>query len=628
MKKLIIGNTMLFAFIMGYIFGFKFLFGDSNILIAVMSITGLLMYLGRDLTGEPIKNTFGLIAFYLVIGIASFISANNIWLAIAINFLIVFFISYSFGHILKSPMYIPFTLLYLFLLAYPVPLHAMPLRLVALFAGAVSIMLPQFLINKNKIKKSSEKIFINLVKLLENKIILIKNGQATHEVDEKFNATTLNLKNIIYDKKQKNFYLLEEGQHRLDILISLEKINLTLGSLNKDNNTDLLNEILDFIKLFKDNFKAYDENIFKYFINKLKEKYKSSTTTENIEFLSSVIFINDSLKMLDKPHKVKSIPKNIKNDIYGLKNIKFNSIKITYAFRISIAITIACFIMQFFDLYQGRWIMYTVLSLTSPILEITKSKTKDRVIATVLGALFIAIVFSIFKNTMLRGIIVILAGYANVYCKTYRQKMLAVTISAIGAAVLVGGPIIGSSKILANPILLSFERVALILLGVLIAFIINSFLFKYDAEKANKNLTDISDQLVKDLVMHLDISLEKNKLKDYINNIYILTSQIDSSIKSNINLSDKLTITDDYTKANNSKMKLIITAYELNKFIATYKFDDKEEAYIKEIITKIKNNSFTTATKLDYLSKTDDINRKILLVSLMDINASYKKLNL
>ena len=628
MKKLIISNTILFAFIMAYIFGFKFLFGDSNILIPVMSITGLLMYLARDLTGEPIKNTFGLIAFYLVIGIASFISANNIWLAIAINFLIVFFISYSFGHILKSPMYIPFTLLYLFLLAYPVPLHAMPLRLVALFTGALSIMLPQFLINKNKIKKSSKKIFEGLMQLLENKITLAKTGQATDDLDSKIDTITLKLKNIIYDKKEKNFYLLEEGQHRLDILVSIEKLNFLIDSLNKDSNLDLLDDIDSFIKLFKTNLTSYDKNAFDTFIKDIKNKYNHSTNTQDFEFLSSVIFIDNSLMILDKPQRVKKLPRNIKNDIYGLKNIKFNSIKLTYAFRVSIAVTIACFIMQFFDLYQGRWIMYTVLSLTSPILEITKSKMKDRTIATILGALFIAITFSIFKNTMVRGIIVILAGYANVYCKTYRQKIIAVTISAIGAATLIGGPIIGSSKILANPILLSFERVALILIGVLIAFIINSFLFKYDAKKANENLGSISDELIKDLISHLDISLEKTKLTDYINNIYILTSQIDSAIKTNINLSDKLHVTDDYIKATNNKMKLIVTAYELNKFIATCKFNDKEEAYIKEVLAKLKNNTFDINTKLEYLSKTDDINKKILLVSLIDIHNSYKELSI
>ena len=628
MKKLIISNTILFAFIMGYIFGFKFLFGDSNILIAVMSITGLLMYLARDLTGEPVKNTFGLIAFYIVIGVSSFISANNIWLAIPINFLIVFFISYSFGHTLKDPMYIPFTFLYLFLLAYPVPIHAMPLRLLALLVGAISIMIPQFLINRNKIKKSSEKIFISLIEVLENKITLTKLGQATNDVDSKINAITLKLKNIIYDKKEKNFYLLEEGQHRLDILVSIEKINLIIESLTKDNNIDLLDDINAFIKLFKDNFKTKGENILEDFIKELKKKYKNSTITENIEFLSSIIFINDSLNMINVQHKAKSLPKNIKNDIYGLKNIKFNSIKITYAFRVAIAITVACFIMQFFDLYQGRWIMYTVLSLTSPILEITKSKTKDRIIATLIGALFVGIVFSLVKNTMVRGIIVILAGYANVYCKTYRQKITFVTISGIGAAALIGGPILGSSKLLANPLLLSVERVVLILIGVLIAFIINSFLFKYDATKANKNLTNISDQLIKDLILNLDITLKKDKLKHYINNIYILTSQIDSVIKNNINLSDKLDLTDDYTKNNNSKMKLIITAYELNKFISTYKFDDKEEAYIKEVIAKLKNNTFDTKTKLEYLSKTDDIDKKILLVSLIDIHSNYKNLSL
>ncbi|MGL5067863.1 MAG: FUSC family protein [Sarcina sp.] len=625
MKKLIINNTILFIFIMAYILGFKFFFGDENILIAVMSITGLLMYLGRDLTGDFKRNALGIIGFYILIGISSFISAGHMLIAIPLNFLVVFFISYSFGHILKSPMYIPFTLLYLFLLAYPVPIVAMPLRILGLTVGAISIVLPQLLINKNKIEKSGKKIFSNLITLLENKVLAIKNGQATTQLDADIEKLTLSLKNIIYDKKSKNFYIASQGQHRLDLLVALEKINLILDKTISTSDLELLKNISKLITLLKTSAEKYEKSCFDIYIESLKDIYKNSIDTNKLQFLSTVILLSHSLDTINKPHIIKKAPRIIKDDVYGLKNIKFNSIKLTYSIRVALAVTIACFIMQYFKLYQGRWILYTVVSITSPILETTKTKTKDRIIATIIGAIFIGIVFSLIQNTTIRGLVVIGAGYANVYCKTYRQKMIAVTVSAIGAAILIGGPITGLSTISTSPLILSFERVILILVGVVIALLINSFLFKYDSIRANANLTQISNNLVEDLINHLDFILEKDKLNHYINNIYILISQIDSTIKNNIATSNKLTLDDKYLSHIDYKMAFITTAYELNNLIHTYELSTNDKEYFKGVILKLKNNNFNTDAKLKYLNELTNINKKLILISLIELNETSKQ---
>ncbi|WP_297521794.1 FUSC family protein [uncultured Clostridium sp.] len=626
MKKLIINNTILFIFIMAYIFSFKFVFGDINILIAVMSITGLLMYLGRDLTGDIKRNSIGIIGFYILIGISSFISASHIWIAIPLNFLVVFLISYSFGHVLKSPMYIPFTLLYLFLLAYPVTISAMPLRLLALIIGAISIILPQFLINKNKIEKSGTKIFSNLIDLLSNKVILLEDGQATTEINSNIEKLCLTLKNIIYDKKSKHFYITSNGQHRLDLLVAIEKINLLLDKSSVKTNIELIIHVKSVIKILKLSIEKYEKENFDLYIESLKTTYADSINIDNLQFLSAVILLNDSLDLINKPHIIKQTPNIIKNDIYGLKNIKFNSIKLTYSIRVALAVSIACFIMQYFDLYQGRWIMYTVVSLTSPILEMTKSKTKDRIIATIIGAILIAIIFSLVKNMTIRGILVIIAGYANMYCITYRQKMISVTSSAIGAAILIGGPISGFSSISSSPLILSLERVVLILIGAGIALLINSFLFKYDSIKANANLTEVSDNLIKDLISNLDIILEKDKLNNYINTIYILISQIDSTIKNNIVVSTKLNLDNNYLIRHNYKLSFITTAYELNKLLDTYNISTTDKEYFEKVILKLKNNEFNSKTKLNYLKEIDNIDKKLILISLIELNDTSRKI--
>lgn len=632
MKKLIVNNTILFACIMAYIFLFKFIFGNDNILVAVMSITGILMFMGKDLTGEPIKNTFGLVFFYLLIGIGTFFAASNMWLAIPINFIIVFFISYSFGHILKTPMYIPFTFLYLFLLAYPVPLSALPLRLISLVFGALSIMVPQFLINKNKIEKASEKIFIGLLEILNKKIEFINSNKSTEELDIKINSMIQNIKNIIHDKKEKNFYIVKEGRDSLDILVSIEKINLLISNINPKEN--ILNDVSKFFSIFKEFLiNKNPEELDKYILN-LNNKYSNSVSNLEIQILSSIIFLKNStnrVSIINKESNKTKITNNIQDDIYGLKNIKFNSIKLTYAFHVAIEVSIACFIMDYFNLHQGRWIMYTVLSLTNPIFEITKSKAKDRIIATTIGAIFIGVTFSIFKDNVIRSFIIIGAGYGNIYCKTYRQKIIFVTMSAIGAAVMVNATeaLNSTSHIVSNPILLSLQRIIFILIGALIALLINKFIFKYDSEKANNNLNNISNELIKDLLNNLDKLFEKDKLDHYINNVYILISQINDTIKNNINISKKKDIYDNYKILNNHKLLFVSTIYELNKFVHTLSLTNESKDKLKILTSKLNNvNSILNEKDESFeLSNFKDLNEKIIASSLIEIKNNYIILN-
>lgn len=633
MIKSIIGKTILFAFILAYVIGFKTVFGEENILIAVMSITGLLMFMGRDLTGEPIKNLFGLILFYVMIGVGTFIATHNLWIAIPVNFIIIFITSYTFGHVLKGPMYIPFSLLYLFLLATPVSIHQMPLRILALVVGAISIMLPQFLINKNKIEKASTKIFAGLIKLLIQKIDLANANNENLEIDNQILQMMKSLKDIIYDKKEKKFYITKEGQKSLDILVSLEKLNYLVDKHKNGDKLDFLNEIKSVLllleKLVTKEKSAKDVVLY---VNEIIEKYEDTTDLEEIQGITSLKILALNIENLENAEYKRTRERDLKNDIYGLKNIKFNSIKTTYAIRVALAVTIACFIMEFFHLEQGRWIMYTVLSLTSPIFEVTKSKAKDRIIATLIGAIFIGITFSIFHSSTIRGLIIIGAGYANMYCETYRQKITTVTISAIGAAALIGGHVIGNHIIKATPLVLSMERAILILIGAAIAIIINMFLFRFDTQKANDHLENISDSLVEDLVKNIDKVLEGKNVLDYLNNIYLLNSQIDSTIQNNLKNLEKGNLSDKYSKFRELKNKVISDVYEFEVLVMSEKLKDSDKLKLKTLIDEVQNFKYINIEelkeKIQQSIKVESIENKLRFNLLFEIKKDIENMKL
>ena len=73
-KQKIITNTVIFIFVMAFILAFKAVFGTENTLIGVSTITATLMLLGRDFTGQPLKNTLMFLGINLLMGVGTAIA--------------------------------------------------------------------------------------------------------------------------------------------------------------------------------------------------------------------------------------------------------------------------------------------------------------------------------------------------------------------------------------------------------------------------------------------------------------------------------------------------------------------------------------------------------------------------
>ena len=132
------------------------------------------MLLGRDFTGQPLKNTLMFLGINLLMGVGTAIADMNIWIAIPINFIVVFTFSYIFTYNLREPLYFAFGLQYLFLLSEPVPADKQVIRFIALICGALIIMLAQILVNKNKLSTAGNKILVGVCESIENSIKYLK----------------------------------------------------------------------------------------------------------------------------------------------------------------------------------------------------------------------------------------------------------------------------------------------------------------------------------------------------------------------------------------------------------------------------------------------------------------------
>ena len=633
-KKTIITNTITFIIVMTFVITFKSIFGNENTLIGVATITATLMFLDRDFTGSPLKNTLKFIGVNLLIGLgASLIVISNIWLGLLINFIVVFIFSYIFTYNLRQPLYVPFGLQYIFLLATPVPLDRLGIRILALIFAALLIMLVQLLFNKNKLATSGNKILVNICESIENKVCYIKDKSNDDADISSISASIDEFRTIVYDKKESDYYLTKEAKIKLNMSVALEGINTVLNSKNnKSINITILEVLEKLLKVAKEviSTNSKEDKIIQlnsYNIKNLLNYCQEHEINDllNLQLLEGMIYLDDTLKELNKlDRKQYEVVDKIEDkvEVYSKKNIKTffketDSPKYCYAMRIAITMTIGLFLIEYFKFSEGRWILFTILSLTTPLYETSKHKIRYRLVSTVIGAVIITILFSIFKTEDSRLLIVMLSGYLQGYINEYKHKIIFVTVSAIGSAAIVG-----------NIQALTIERVAMVAIGTIVAIIANRYLFPYNLQKSNHHLSKIYDTSIKEMFNELRSLLEGKNNPEVIKNLFVTTSIIESKARINKQIDEDK----NYISIVNERRCLVSNIYELYMWIyrksINYADRDKIINYIKLLIEYRDDDIKDKVTILEKgINESKDINTKIIISTILVIFKELERLS-
>ncbi|MBE6072466.1 MAG: hypothetical protein E7208_10975 [Clostridium butyricum] len=635
-KEKIKSQTILFLSIVLFVIIFKTIFGDENTLIGVTTVTAMLMFLAKDLTVNPIKNTFKLIAFNTALGIIAYIATLNMFIAIPLNFITLFIIGYTLSYNLNTPSYIPFTLQYLFMLAIPVTFERLPLRIASLVVGAISIMVWQLIKNRNRVYRFGNKVLSGVCVSMLNKIMLINNGESLENIDREINRSINQFRKFIYDQREQQFYLTEESRIKLNISVTLDRINNILTEISEIKDEKKLKEIQDIsedIIISIDNVKICfdnEENLknLDLLFEEMFNKYSKNRTNNLIvlKMLKSIYLLKENLyelKMLGKKkynviNKFEEIPNNFKIRNLYKKNFRANSLKFSYAFRLALGITIGGFIMDLFHLEEGRWILYTINSLIQPCYEISKQKSKDRIFATIIGTIVVTILFYFIKSTTLRTLIIMLSGYIGGYISEYKYNMIGVTISAIGSAAIMG-----------NTIVLSINRILLVILGVLITMLLSKFVFPYDANDAKRDLVKMYRETILQMLKNTKMLLQnKSANNTAMKNEVLKASMIEEKLISN-NYGNE---DEEFNKYIETQRLLVLNIYELYRWISSNKENVEDYISIKkdidELIKNQENMEYGEVENLvNQLDSIHELSSKVVISDYIEILMGINSVN-
>ena len=629
-KENIKKQTIMFVFIIAFIMGFKSIFGDKNTLIGVTTITAMLMFITVDLTMSPLKNLMYLTGLNLIIGVGAYVALLNPWIGIPINFAIIFIINYKLYFNLKEPLYVPFTLQYAFILATPITLKEMPMRLASLLVAPVAIMIFQMLFNRQKIFKKGNRIIEKVCsKIIEKIDIILDEDIAEKEysnIDKYIRKYIDEFRAIVYDNRKENFYITEEARIKVNILSALEKISI---NLNKINNVEDLKGIIMGLRQCMKRLNVVlgeDNNIeeLEKYIDNVINNYENIQTSRihAIEILNSLEILKVALAELRKLGKENY---NIIRDdetayhkklhlMYKKKFIK-NSVKLSLAVRSAVGVSLAAFVTDYFNLSEGRWLIFTMVSLIVPIYETSIKKAKDRFTATIIGAVIIVIIFSIFKSVAIRSMFLMIAGYVNSYLSEYKHKTICTTVSAIGAAALLG-----------NTTVLTLNRIMYVAIGVVLAILINRFILPRKIEDYTRELERMYLEAVKSMLKKVYLSPTENNMHE-MNNLFIITSLIESRLENNKEFLNKRAI-----KSISQNRLLTLNIHELYILFSNDKFKNIDSTYIVEDMKMLTSFTDQNIKELldkieDHIKKSKNMYNKLMLENIREVYKEIHKIN-
>ena len=629
-KENIKKQTITFVFTIAFIMGFKSIFGDKNTLIGVTTITAMLMFINVDLTMSPIKNLMQLIALNIITGVGAYIALLNPWIGIPINFAIIFIINYRLYFNLKEPLYVPFTLQYAFILATPVTLKEMPIRLASLLVAPIAIMIFQMLFNRQKIFKKGNRIIENVCsKIIEKIDIILDEDIAPKDnsnIDKDIRKYIDEFRAIVYDNRKENFYITEEARIKVNILSALEKISI---NLNKINNVEDLKGIIIALRQCMKRLNVVlgeDNNIeeLEKYIDNVINNYENIQTSRihAIEILNSLEILKVALAELRRLGKenyniIRADETAYHKKLHLMYKKRFikSSVKLSFAVRSAIGVSLAAFVTDYFNLSEGRWLIFTMASLVVPIYETSIKKARDRFTATLIGAVIIVIVFSIFKSVAIRSIILIVAGYVNSYLSEYKHKTICTTVSAIGAAALLG-----------NTTVLTLNRIMYVSIGAILAILINRFILPRKIEDYTRELERMYLEAVKSMLKKVYLSPTENNMHG-MNNLFIITSLIESRLENNKEFLNKRAI-----KFISQNRLLTLNIHELYILFSSDKFQNIDSTYIVEDMKMLTSFTDQNIKELldkieDHIKKSENIYNKMMLENIREVYKEIHKIN-
>lgn len=470
-------GTISFLFIIAYVNVFPILFGPENSIVAVTFTILMSASMVRDLTATPVKHL--LIQSLVLVWMALAAYLVNILpppASFLVNFGTLMMILYAFTYEYSTHMYFPYILSYLFLIFIsPIGGSQLPRRLLAMMAGAVSILLYQWAMGRNRMVETARDVLSEMTDGICDYISGILGGNGALPDIAGIHRRLCSLSRLIYERRKRVLCISEAGFSVVDAGRGLEHLLILLQELPPQlspQDRALLLEIDGHLK----NFRAFLHQE----VSDLPEMNLDGPAGPFYHILS---YTRDRLLHMSDPQNQSHYrPTLLSLKIRIQTAMDLSPVRAAYAIRTALLLSCATLLVQALSLPHGKWLLFTLASLSLPYADDVPAKMKKRIIATIAGGLLSVVIYSLIPSPAGRTAAMMLSGYLSFYFTDYAETFTFSTIGAMGGAVFMGA--FGLREVGAVFLI----RLGYVLVGAAAAYAVNCLILPFSRAKATRQL--------------------------------------------------------------------------------------------------------------------------------------------
>lgn len=472
--------TVNFIFIILFVNVFQAVFGAENSIVGVIFTIMMAASMARDLTAMPVKHLLTqTVVLFLITAAACFVSNVNPIAALPVNLVMIFIILYAYTFEYSSHLYFPYLLSYLFLVFItPAAPEQLPKRLLGVFAGTVCMILYQLVNGRKRIAETTHDVLGSMIDQAQECIqcLLTAGGIKPEQLREDL----CKLIRIVYDRRKGVLCISDAGFAIIDTGRELENLVLMLYGMEGPVTPERA-EMLSGISACLNEFRSFALGQAAELPS--LEGFAHANNPEAEELYRCLRSIRLHMGDMTEKKKRRQYRKTLLSVSTRLKAaLRISPVRIIYALRVSCLLALCTLLVQLLELPHGKWLLFTVASVSLPYADDVAAKAKKRMAATLIGGLFSVVVYALIPGSVGRTAVMMLSGYLSFYFADYSATFACSTVGALGGAVFMGafgwGPV--------GTVLL--VRLGYVLLGILVALLFNLVFFPFRRNRATRRL--------------------------------------------------------------------------------------------------------------------------------------------
>ena len=478
-------STLSFLFIIIYVNVFPILFGPENSIVAVIFTIMMTASMVRDWTATPIRHLLIQSALLVWMALAAYwVTAWPQPASFLVNFLTLLAVLYLYTYEYSSHMYFPYILSYLFLVFIsPVGAERLPSRLAAMVAGAVSIMAYQWLKGRRRVVLTARDVLSGMIDDVRE-AVRCKAGEEAGTADyRQMHHRLCVLSRTVYERRKRVLCISDAGYAMVAAGRGLEHLLILVEELPGE----MTAQKRAFLSLLDGQLET-----FRHFLQQELTEIPPVEETAFLEkeekrtaehFLRQLAYIRDRLlHMTDPQNRFRYRKTALSLRVRLAAALDFSPVRAVYAVRTALLLSLATALVQQLALPHGKWLLFTLASVSLPYADDVPEKIRKRFWATVIGGLASVVIYSAVPSAAGRTAAMMLSGYLSFYFTDYMQTFACSTVGALGGAVFMeefGLSAVGGMFVI---------RLGYIIAGVLAGYAVNCLIFPYKRAEATRQL--------------------------------------------------------------------------------------------------------------------------------------------